>query len=247
MAEVTCPALITASTADVLVPAEQFGAPAIRAFDAGLMPAGFVMDMDAIVTRHSARLRLLAVLPPEEVELFTVRPPEEAGRLRFDLTIEGGKMVPLPIPFSRDRRISMVVIDEGSPEPQCAHTKFGITSDAREFLDFQRSCPLRQEQLTAAKLHRLMQRCLHVEAHPQLIRHPDEPARFVANRLDFPAAERQDVLRGLLTYARDPACAARLRVLYGALPKRLKALGAELADGGPAQMIERLRDLDGGP
>lgn len=226
MDEVTCPAIITCSTADLLVPAQQFGPGIARALDPELFPEGFEMRMEALLSRASSRRTLLEVLGPQRVEVFTVPVPEGAPRLGWDGAPEGGAAaVNVPLPFSKDRQISLVVVDEGAPEPQCGHTKHAIGLDKMAFLLHCHTAPLSPEQLTLPKLCRLMQRYLHLEAHAQIVRPADAPAPLLANRLDFEEAEKADVLRGLRTYGKDPVCRERLQALYNQLPAGLKALG----------------------
>lgn len=226
--EVTCPAIITCSTADILVPADQFGAAMVRPEDAAQFPEGFEMRMAALLSRRSSRKTLVDALDPGEVEVFTV-PAPEAPRNGRDGAPEGGASpVGLPLPFSKDKRISLVVVDEGAPEPSCGHTKSAIGLDKTAFLLHYYTLPIAPEQLTEAKLRRLMQRYLHLEGHPAMVQPPGSPAPFVANRLDLREAEQADVLHGLRTYAKDPACAKRLSELYNALPADLKALGPEV-------------------
>jgi len=228
MDEITCPAIITCSTADILVPADQFGAAMVRPEDAGQFPQGFEMRMGALLSRQSSRRTLVETLEAGEVEVFTV-PAPAAPRNGWDGAPEGGAApVNLPLPFSKDKRVSLVVVDEGAPEPSCGHTKYAIGLDKIAFLLHYYTLPIAPEQLTEAKLRRLMQRYLHVEGHPALVQPPGSPAPFAANRLDLEQAEKADVLRGLRTYAEEPACAAKLSELYRALPAELKALGPEV-------------------
>ena len=79
-------------------------------------------------------------------------------------------------------------------------------------------------QLTEAKLERLMKRYAG-EPYLDVVATPEgRPGPMVLTTLDFPEAERADVLRSLATYAKDPACAKRLAALYRKLPKRLRVL-----------------------
>ena len=68
----------------------------------------------------------------------------------------------------------------------------------------------------------------------------EDGTRHEANLLDFPEAERADVLRGLTTFARDDAAARRLADMYTALPDELKALGPALGDGSAATVRRAL-------
>jgi hypothetical protein len=59
--------------------------------------------------------------------------------------------------------------------------------------------------------------------------------------LDYPEAERADVLLGLTAFAADDARAVRLGQLYAALPAPLKALGNRLGDGTAAGVRAALK------
>ncbi len=226
--EITCPTLIIASTADALVPIDQFGRDLVRPFDPVLLPTGFETAIDSLMTRKTAQRTLLDVLPPEQIEVFEVPVPPESPRIGWDGAPSPGAPAHLEIPFSEDKQFSLAVLDEGPPEPQCGHTKYGVNIDKNQFLALHRDRAIGPEQLTLAKLTRLMQRTLGVEGHAELVRTPGTPGPFVANRLDFPEAERADVLRGLRVYAADDECRSRLVELYASLPESLKALGDDV-------------------
>ncbi len=62
------------------------------------------------------------------------------------------------------------------------------------------------DQLTAKKLALMMQRYLGIQPLGFSVA-PAEGAPYTAQLLDFSQAERADILRGLLTFARDDAAA----------------------------------------
>ena len=98
---------------------------------------------------------LVEALEAGEVEVFTV-PAPAAPRNGWDGAPEGGAApVNLPLPFSKDKRVSLVVVDEGAPEPSCGHTKYAIGLDKIAFLLHYYTLPTAPEQLTEAKLRRL--------------------------------------------------------------------------------------------
>jgi hypothetical protein len=73
-------------------------------------------------------------------------------------------------------------------------------------------------QLTATKLERLMDRYARKEWLPSRLKH-----------LDFPEAERADVVRGLRTYVlAGPAHARRFGELYAQLPAARRVLGPDV-------------------
>jgi hypothetical protein len=200
------------------------------------------MEMERLVARRAAQRTLLEGLSPERVEVFTVPVPDTAPKIGWDGTAPG-PAVDLEMPFSRDKTFTLTVLDEGPPEPQCAHTKHAVGAGKEGFLRHYREAPLSASQLTLAKLERLMRRYLHRESHPAVVRPANVPAPFVANRLDFPEVERADVLRGLRTFAADLASVQRLAETYRALPPELKALGDDFSEGGTEAMRARLASL----
>ena len=60
---------------------------------------------------------------------------------------------------------------------------------------------------------------------------PVDRAPYEGQWLDFPRAERADVLRGLRTFAQEDDGAEHLAQTYAALPSNAKALGSSLGDG----------------
>jgi hypothetical protein len=131
--------------------------------------------------------------------------------------------VPLELPFSRDRTWSIVVVDEGPVEPDAGHFRYSLTPDQEPFLRWVFARGVLPDQLTVPKLDRLMMRLQGLEYRPFLTcLESEKPVPAV--RLDFPAAERRDVLEGLLAFAADDACAARLSRCYAQLPRERKAL-----------------------
>jgi hypothetical protein len=241
LSDITCPTLIVCSTADLLVPIDQMGGELAQPFDAAAFPDGFEIAPERLMRGPAGRRAFLDVVPPEQVEVFHVPVPDTAPKIGFDMQPGPGEPCELQMPFSRDRPFSLVVLDEGPPEPQCAHTKHVAGTNKDAFTAHWSGAPLAASQLTEAKLRRLMQRYAGEEAYPATVRHPERQEPFVANRLDFPEAERADVVRGLLTFAAEPTRAARLAQLYEALPAELKALGEDAAAGGADAMVERLK------
>lgn len=222
---ITCPTLITAVTADLLVPINQIGVDLAKPLERSLFPDGFAIEMGDIISRDASQRTLVEALGEGRLDVFTVPVPDDAPRMKWDGTAEEGQAPVLKTPFSEGKQFSLVVFDEGAPEPQCGHMKHAFGIDKGHFLDRYRDARPGTDQLTLPKLTRLMQRYLHLEGFPALVRPPGSPAPFIANRLDFPEAERADVLRGLRTFAADPDCLAKLRALYAELPPELKALG----------------------
>jgi hypothetical protein len=86
------------------------------------------------------------------------------------------------------------------------------------FLDRVTMVQVDPAQLTASKLERLMDRYAGKEWLPSRLKH-----------LDFPEAERADVVRGLRTYVlAGPAHARRFGELYAQLPAARRVLGPDV-------------------
>jgi hypothetical protein len=229
MQEITCPTLITVSTADMLVPINQYSNALVRPFPPAAFPEGFTLDMDRLLDRPEARLKLLDAVPADEIEVFTVPTPSNAPMMGWDGAPESPDAAEVQIPFSRERRFSLAVIDEGPVEPQVGHFKrfIGLNKDA--FRSWAEARPLGPEQLTGAKLNRLVLRYLGREAYPQSVTR--DGGEIILNRLDFPEAERADVVRSLKTFCLGAGCAERLEELCQALPEELRGPAAEIVDG----------------
>lgn len=240
--EITCPTLILLSTADILVPIDQFCKEWVLPFDPSKFPPGFEMAMDALMNRPEARTTFSETVPPDQIALFKISVPPGTPKFGWDSKAEGDGFK-IDMPFSREKIFSVVVADEGAPEPQANHVKFKLDVNKDAFLKYGRELPLHPSLLTAPKLERLMKRALYQDAHPELVKAPDKDTPFLANRMDFQELEKADVLRGLRTFAKDPECAQRLCDLYQALPSSLQALGSDFATAGPEEMVKRLQSL----
>ena len=125
---------------------------------------------------------------------------------------------PAELPFSADKRWSITILDEGAPEPQVGHTKYPVLWSQHKFLDKVATTKNAAEQLTPAKLERLMDRYAGQEWLPS----------DGVTHLDDPDSERADVLRGLKTYvAVSPDHARTFADLYAKLPASRRVLPAE--------------------
>ena len=94
-----------------------------------------------------------------------------------------------------------------------------------------------------SKLQRLMKRLRGQAWRPLGVRLGSNDEVVEGNQLDYPEAERADVLLGLTAFATDDACATRLARLYSQLPAELKALGGQFGNGTPTEMRKALRAL----
>jgi len=213
---ITCPVLAYWSTADMLVPIPQVGNDWVRPFDAAVYPPGFTMDPDALCATPEGRLRLLDVLPAGDYELFSVSEEQVRALIPTKDSAQG----PAELPFSRQKRWSVVILGEGPPEPEVGHTKHAVPWTRNTFLDHVAAEQLSVTQLTAAKLERLMDRYAGKEWLPTRLRH-----------LDLSDAERADVVRGLRTFVAAGTDHASLFVqLYRQLPPDRQVLEASVYD-----------------
>jgi len=220
---ITCPTQVTFSTADMLVPIDQMARALVQRPQVSGFPQGFTLRLNDCVTPARARRTLLDVLDRDRYELFVVAAPDGAEELRPGANL-AGPAAHVPLPFSEERTFSLVVIDEGAPEPWVGHLKYHLNADRTAFRKWALSQHIAPGQLTEAKLERLMKRYAG-EPYLDVVATPEgRPGPMVLTTLDFPEAERADVLRSLATYAKDPACAKRLAALYRKLPKRLRVL-----------------------
>lgn len=226
---ITAPILTAFSTADMLVPIDQLGAGHSRPPQRKDFPSGFTQDMDALLAQPAQRRRLFDALPEACYQLFAKSVPAQAGRYKADLTVEG-ESKELLLPFSQSKQWSITVIDEGAPEPHVGHFKYGIQTRFAPFWRWALARPLSAEQLSVEKLARLMDRYSgRAPLRAQL--QPVDRAPYEGQWLDFPRAERADVLRGLQTFAQEDDGAEHLAQTYAALPSNAKALGSSLGDG----------------
>ncbi len=239
---ITAPLQVTLSTADMLVPIDQAFPDLAQAPAPGLFPPEFTMAVDTLIERPEARRTLAEALPADRYELFRVTPPEGVGRVA-PTAPQPVEWKPLDLPFSREKQWSIVVIDEGGPEPDVGHLKLSINPNRVPYIEWALQQGVRPEQLTETKLGRLMMRLQGNEYLPTAITPATGPA-FSVVRLDFPAAERADVLAGLRAFAADDACALRLAEVYGRLPAELRALGATLGAGTAESIRSALAALE---
>jgi hypothetical protein len=199
---ITCPVSITFSTADVLVPIVQLGGKWGKPFDPKGFPDGFVTDPDQLMTSRQGKRRLLDVLDGKQYQVFEV-------------AVQGAEPVELPV---SKRQWSIVVLDEGAPEPTVGHFKHPAQLTRKELLEAALTGKVPAGQLTAVKLERLMDRYAGKEWLPTRLKH-----------LDLPASERADVLRGLRLYVgSNPENARTFSELYDQLPKAKRVLEPEV-------------------
>ena len=201
---ITCPVLVYWSTADMLVPIDQVGKDWVRPFDPAAFPQGFTMDPDKLCATPEGRLRALDALSAADYELFTLS-EEQVRRL---IPGKDGSRESPELPFSHTKRWSIVILDEGAPQPQVGHVEHPVPWMRNTFIDQMTTGKIPATQLTLVKLERLMDRYAGKEWLPTRLKH-----------LDLRDSERADVIRGLRLYVAAGADnAATFSDLYGQLP-----------------------------
>ena len=228
---ITAPVQTYFSSADVLVPLNQVSEELVKARGAAQIPNAYNAAMQSSYAAVHGQRTLLKALSRRGYELFSVPVPMGLGRVPPVGKPGSGKSGTIVLPFSKSKTWSITVVDEGVPDTECAHTKYQWGADHEPFRRWAEAEGILASQLTATKLERLMKRLL---GEPwRKMEMPIPGSNRVARRelLDFPEAERADVLRGLRAFSMDDGRAAHLGQLYSHLPKRLKVLGPQLGDG----------------
>jgi dienelactone hydrolase len=219
---ITCPVLLAYSTADVLVPMQQLDARWVQAADLSEFPAGYSFDFEVVLPKLSGASSLAEVIDTEAAETFVVRVSEELPAV-WEEVGEDFAAPAIEAPFSEKRQVSLVILDEGPPQPRATHVKRRFRFSDSGFLRWCLSRPLAEEQLTPAKLERLMRRMAGEEADGLLDCRGSEPKTL--RRRSSPARERADVLLGLKAYVEaGDRNAERLAAMYGQLPAYLRVL-----------------------
>ncbi len=228
---VTCPVTTVFSSADMLVPIAQVSPQLVQPTAPGDPYPGYTQDPRDIGDAEVLRRNLLDMLPSERVTVRMLEVPPDAVRLPDPQNPPEERFRRITIPEAATQW-SVGVLDEGATNVETQHTKHALRLGRDHILDRQVRRPVEATQLTAAKLDRLMRRHQGEEWHPLL------------TRLDYAAAERYDVVRGLITYCgTSPDAAARLQQLYAELPAERRALGDGVVEVSPERLPAYLRSL----
>ncbi len=264
----TFPTLITYSTADVLVPIQQLSEDLVREPPPGLWPKGYTFDMSKLVPNRSERKTLMSVLRPNQYSLRCLRIPRNSPtilRKREEMPPDEASRIPRhTVTWSKTKRLSIFVLDEGYPEPFCGHTKYHHELQDQDFFQYYMSrSTFRPEILNKEKLAQLMRRFSQREEPTGREYFGDES--WPISRLDHPHIERWYVATGLELYVRSSKQnATRALNLYRQLPAALQVLDLDscsfeedplsvllehrcqaLEQGGDAMMAARLRKSAG--
>jgi len=131
ISRITAPVSVIFSTADVLVPINQIGEKWVQPADAKLFPEGFTFDPKKLAPTAHGTQRLIESIPPDLVEVFEQRPPE--GVVPFTLIPDPKKAKMVELPVSK-KQWTVVIFDEGSPEPQMGHSKYFFGATRENFI-----------------------------------------------------------------------------------------------------------------
>jgi dienelactone hydrolase len=229
MSIVTSPVLAAFSTSDVLVPMDQVSDRfVIRAGD-GVFPDGFEFDRRALVRAASAGTTFMQAVG-RRAQVFVTKVPESLTPSWEQTDPEPSSVAhELPCKFSTGQPISVVILDEGAPDPRVGHFKYRFRYSVVPFFRswFRRKTPLAPEQLTLRKLELLMRRFCGEDYEPMTgFRKPAGLAESLTRR-NRASREKADVIAGLRAYCESGrAHRERLRALYRRLPASLRALNA---------------------
>ena len=230
----TFPTVMTFVTADALVPICQLSKDLVQKPPPGMWPEGFSFDMDEIIPDPGERASLMDVLTERDCQLRIVRTPENTptiDRTRDQMTPDEISRIPhSPLEWSRKKRFSIHVLDEGPPEPFCGHAKYHHSVDDSSFFEYHFTRGILEASiLTLRKLVQLMKRFKGID--PELGHEYGEDGVWAIKRRDNPSLERWYVAHGLEVFAGGEGNAKRLVNLYRMLPAELKALDLGGAGG----------------
>jgi hypothetical protein len=227
VALIRSPAIIHSATGDLLCPTAQIGAEFDRPAPRSSFPPGWDMSYDHLCNANSHRKRLIEWIPTEDIETFCVAipegtrevqaaPPENDGVNGNEPTEPVFNMIR---PFSRERLVSIVIQDEGPPQPWSGHTRYHVEVNNFPCCEYHLSRGyVPPEHMNALILHRLMQR--FSEDVPANLVLP--PVRRMDGRFD-----KFEVVLALRTFIGDPAREENLHKLreeYSSLPPSARVL-----------------------
>jgi hypothetical protein len=213
---ITCPVFVTTSSADFLVPVEQFA----REFAEPTLadpPTYVTIAAEDLDSSPRVAVRLIDVLG-DRADVRLVPLPERAEvAVMLDQTLQQPK---LPVAMASEpvegKQWLVNILDEGPIILGATHGIHAVEADFEPFVRTALETGIGVDQLTAAKLDQLLDRYSGVEWLATGYTH-----------LDDPIAERADVVRGLELYcAQSQAHAQRFAELYAAVPRKRQVLPA---------------------
>jgi len=232
---ITCPVLLVCATGDMLVPIEQVSRRYAPTLNAAEFPEGYTRDFDALTLVQNARLTLEQALLADKIAFHS----EPRREVNYEITLErfmkSDPEPPAPpekdLWWSKNHQWSVVVLDEGSPAPYSAHTRYKWSVTPETFVAHFRDSKPGPELLNEAKLDYLLRR--YMDAFDKV---PTLADGTPVSRRNFDVLEKLDVVTGLLDYADlGSRYQARLCMLYAKSER--KPFGSPLV----IQSLERER------
>jgi hypothetical protein len=211
---ITCPVFVMTSSADFLVPVEQFSREYAELTLAD-PPKHVTIAAEDVDTSPQVAVRLVDVLG-SRADVRRVPLPEGAVNMEtLDLTMQVPKMPVAMATAAADGKQWLVnILDEGPIVLGATHGRHAVEADFEPFVQTALDSGISVDQLTPVKLDQLLDRYTGVEWLAAGYCHLDEPA-----------AERADVLRGLRLYcAQSDAHGQRFAQLYAAVDEDRRVL-----------------------
>ncbi len=230
---ITGPVMAIFTTADMLVPINQVGREFVRPIDPKRFPEGFSFEYDPRTPRIDGKWTLTQLLNRRNREIFVISSVASQTRLTIDLR-SNGPARRIEMPFSKSKQWSVVILDEGAPEPTVGHLKYVWDQNREPFRRHWESVGLRPDQLTSVKLMQLMHRYAGRAWRPMRIQPGGTGSIRSANTLDWPEAEKYDVLLGLEAFVADDQRADRFVEVYSGLPRKWQLFDFGTAAPSPA-------------
>ena len=211
---ITCPVFVMTSTADFLVPVEQFS----REFAEPTLvdpPRHVTIAAEELDPSPLVAVRLVDALG-DRADVRRIPIPDGAELQQgFDQTMQQPKLpVTVDNAPSQGRQWLVNFLDEGPIVLGATHGLYAVEADVEPFVQTALAQGIGIDQLTSAKLEQLLDRYSGIDWLGTGHHHLDEPA-----------AEQADVLRGLRLYcAQSEAHAQRFADLYAAVDTSRRVL-----------------------
>ena len=221
------PTLIYTITGDLLCFSPQIGRDYEHTPARGVMPPGWSHSYERYCHPESLGKPLVEWIPRDDLETICVAVPPTAPHVEPFEPPEGVERPPqepfkIAKPFSRSRLVTVVVQDEGAPDPHCMHSKTAVAPDSMPFFQHHLARGyVPPEHLTPLLLTRLIGRF-----------NPDTPQseKLPPIRRGYEGFDRWEVLLALRTFIGEPVRAGNLEALrttYAELPPVQRGLDVE--------------------